>query len=96
MTLHTHNPADNTQIGVGAVCGNEVRLYGPVDNNTGKRPYRGLRVFANMGQALDFANEYEETERGKRIRNAAVKAAWRHNRPIDNAGPVPTPTNTTK
>lgn len=49
---------------VAAVCGNEVRFYGPMEWTQkypkGIRPLRSLRRYGNHGQALQAAWEYEQ------------------------------------
>ena len=42
---------------VAAVMGNEVRIYGPLDN--GFRPYIRTIVCNNRGQALQVADEFD-------------------------------------
>jgi hypothetical protein len=39
-----------------------VRIYGPVEP-TGVRPLLEQRQFANRGQALEFAREFDERQR---------------------------------
>ena len=41
-----------------AVCGNEARIYGALDN--GKRPFLELKVFSTHGAAKYFAQSYED------------------------------------
>ena len=39
-----------------------VRIYGPVEQN-GVRPFLEQRQFANRGQALEFAREFDQRQR---------------------------------
>lgn len=57
------NPDDNP---VAAVCGNQVRIYGP-KNSSGKdavRPLRDIIHFRNYGQARLYAQEFDDLRKG--------------------------------
>lgn len=44
---------------VAAVCGTQVRLYGPANERTGIRPLQAVIDCPHRGAALDLASEYE-------------------------------------
>lgn len=50
------------RISIAAVCGNEVRIYGPKFNNEA-RPLLKLLVFPHRGAALQYALAFEEEQR---------------------------------
>jgi hypothetical protein len=49
-----------------AVCGNEARIYGERDEKTNVRPLKKIVRFDNYGQALFFAQDYEDKGRHKK------------------------------
>ena len=50
-------PSDKSVV---AVCGNEARIYGPIDTKTNRRELWNIRQFPHHGAALLFAQEYED------------------------------------
>lgn len=44
-----------------------VRIYGPI-GPTGVRPFQQQRQFANRGQALEFAREFDSRQRQQQQR----------------------------
>ena len=54
---------DISKIPVAAVFDDGVvRIYGPVGSQ-GVRPFQQQRQFANRGQALEFAREFDQRQR---------------------------------
>lgn len=49
---------------VAAVCGNECRIYGPV-NESGKRPLQRIKTFSNYGQARMYAQDFDDATKNK-------------------------------
>jgi hypothetical protein len=47
---------------VAAVCDNEVRIYGGVEEN-GRRPLFAVHEFKHHGAAVNYAQEYDEAEK---------------------------------
>ncbi len=42
------------------VCGNEARIYGPLDEQTKRRPLQRVVEFPHHGAAVLFAQEFED------------------------------------
>lgn len=61
------NSASDDRISVVAVIGNQARVYGPLENGMERRPLRSVHEFPHNGAAREFADEFEEAERGRRI-----------------------------
>jgi hypothetical protein len=47
---------------VAAVCGREVRIYGPMEAS-GIRPFRESRMFPHRGAALLYASEFDDASK---------------------------------
>ncbi len=56
------------RINVVAVCGNEARVYG-LRRADGTRQFLWAGQFAHRGAAIQFAQEYEDQQRGAHLRN---------------------------
>lgn len=68
MSQQLSTPDD--KINVAAVCGTQVRIYDTPNPYTGVRRFLWKKEFANHGQALQFADEYEQGQRGTVTRRA--------------------------
>lgn len=49
-----------------AVCGDEVRIYGALDKRDSTRPFIRLIVLRNFGQALSYAQDFDDKQRENR------------------------------
>lgn len=52
---------DSSAIRIAAVCGNEVSIFDKIVGD--RRKLLRVRKFSNHGQALNFADQFEETQK---------------------------------
>lgn len=54
---------------VAAVCGNEVRIFGSVNEKSRRRPLIKILKFTTHGKALMYAQEHDDTEKARQVKH---------------------------
>jgi hypothetical protein len=59
---------------IAAVCGNEVRIYGPAISDGDRRTLIRVETFPHHGAALAYAIEFDDRQRGVAAPSEAPKS----------------------